>query len=171
MEESAALPGLAHEPKGQSECANFGELATTQFGELLAGFNAAAAANPSDPAALHRLRIEGKRLRYALEIFAVCFPPPFKEQVYPAAEQVQEILGSIQDSTVGVEYLMGLRDRIQKSFPSEWSRLRKGFDAQLKALRAKVPAGRRAFQKWRKQWTKLVRDFKLSATAATVTAS
>jgi CHAD domain-containing protein len=171
MEESAALPGLAHEPSGKSVPANFGELATAQFGELLAGFNAAAAANPSDPAALHRLRIEGKRLRYALEIFAGCFPPAFKEQVYPAAEQVQEILGSIQDSTVGVEYLMGLRDRIQKSLPSEWSRLRKGFDAQLKALRAKVPAGRRAFQKWRKQWMKLVRDFKLSVAAATVTAS
>jgi inorganic triphosphatase YgiF len=171
MQESAAFPGRAHEPKGKPISATFGELATSQFGELLAGFNAAAAANPSEPAALHRLRIEGKRLRYALEIFAGCFPPAFREHVYPAAEQVQEILGSIQDSTVGVEYLMSLRDRIQKSLPSEWSRLRKGFDAQLKALRAKVPAGRRAFQKWRKHWAKLVRDFKLSAGAATVTAS
>jgi CHAD domain-containing protein len=170
MEESAALPGLAHAPTGKSAPANFGELATAQFSALLAAFNAAAAANPSDPAALHRLRISGKRLRYALEIFAGCFPPAFKDAIYPAVEQLQEILGSIQDSAVGAEYLAGLRERSATALPKEWTRLRKGFDAKLKALRAKVPAGRRAFQTWRKHWEKLVRDFKVEVALATVTA-
>ena len=170
MEESAALPGLAHAPTGKSAPVNFGELATAQFSALLATFNGAAAANPSDPAALHRLRISGKRLRYALEIFAGCFPPAFKDTIYPAVEQLQEILGSIQDSTVGAEYLAGLRERSAKTLPREWTRLRKGFDAKLKALRAKVPTGRRAFQTWRKHWEKVVRDFKVEVALATVTA-
>lgn len=168
MEESAALPGLSHAPREKSAPANFGELATAQFSTLLATFNAAAAANPGDPAAMHRLRIGGKRLRYALEIFAGCFPLAFKDAVYPAVEQLQEILGAIQDSTVGAEYLAGLRDRTAKTLPREWPRFRKGFEAHLKALRAKLPAGRRAFQKWRKHWEKLVRDFQEEVGLATV---
>jgi CHAD domain-containing protein len=169
MEESAALPALVQAPDGKHVPANFGELATAQFGTLLAAFNEAASANPSDPATLHRLRIGGKRLRYALEIFAGCFPPGFKDTLYPAVEQLQEILGSIQDSAVGTEHLLGLRQRIEKALPRDWPRLRKGFDALLKALRANVPAGRRAFQKWRKNWEKLIRDFKVEAAVATVT--
>jgi CHAD domain-containing protein len=171
MEESAALPGLAHAPKAKSAPATFGELATAQFGPLLAVFNSASAANPRDPSALHRLRIQGKRLRYALEIFAACFPPQFKVVLYAAVEQLQEILGSIQDSSVGIEYLTALRERIRKSLPDEWGRLKKGFDAQLKAMRGRMPAGRRAYQKWRRNWQKLVRELKLESAVATVVAS
>jgi hypothetical protein len=171
MEESAALPGHAHEPKGQSGPRRFGDLAAVEFGTLLAAFNRATEANPADPSALHRLRIQGKRLRYALEIFAGCFPVAFRNVLYPSIEQLQEILGTIQDSAVGAENLATLRDRIRRSLPDEWSRLRKGFDAQLKALRASVPAGRRAFQKWRREWQKLVRDLKIEAAVATVSTS
>jgi len=171
MEESATLPGLAHAPEAKSAPGTFGELATAEFGPLLAAFNGAAAANAGDPATLHRLRIQGKRLRYALEIFAACFPPAFRESLYPAVEELQEILGSIQDSSVGIDYLTALRERIRKSLPDEWARLRKGFDAQLNSLRARIPAGRRAFQKWRTRWRKLVRDFKLETAFATVIAS
>jgi CHAD domain-containing protein len=171
MEESAGLPGLAHDAKSKSVPATFGELAAGWFGPLLSAFDSAASAKPADPMALHRLRIQGKRLRYALEIFAGCFPAPFKDALYSAVEQLQEILGSIQDSSVGIEYLTALRERIRKSLPDEWARLRTGFDAQLKGMRARIPAGRRAFQKWRRHWQKLVRDLKLEAAIATVTAS
>src|SRR5262249_46028634 len=37
-DESAALPGLAHEPRGDNSPANFGDLAAAQFGELLGAF-------------------------------------------------------------------------------------------------------------------------------------
>src|SRR5262249_4238185 len=42
---------------------------------------------------LHRVRILGKRLRYAMEVFAACFEPAFREQLYPLVEEMQEILG------------------------------------------------------------------------------
>jgi CHAD domain-containing protein len=51
----------------------------------------------------HRVRILGKRLRYAMEIFADCFPPEFNEQYYPTVEEMQEILGRANDSHVACE--------------------------------------------------------------------
>jgi CHAD domain-containing protein len=170
MEESAALPALAHASKGDSVPANFGELAAARFGALLAEFTDVSAANPNDPAALHQLRILGKRVRYSLEIFAGCFPPTFRDAVYPAVEQLQEHLGGIRDATAAVERLMSLRDRVKKVLPRDWSRLGKGFEAQLKALRAKQPAGRKAFQNWRKDWARLIRNLKVEIVAATITA-
>ena len=151
VEESTALPGLTHLPKGDNVPANFGDLASAQLGTLVAEFNEAVDANPTAPAALHRVRILGKRVRYALEIFAGCFPPAFKDTVYPAVENLQELLGDIQDASVGVERLAHLRDRVKESMSDEWPRLRRGFEGQMKTLRAKIPAGRRAFQKWRKE--------------------
>jgi CHAD domain-containing protein len=170
MEESAALPTLAHASKGDSAPVNFGELAATRFGALLAEFTEAASDNPSDPAALHRLRILGKRVRYSLELFAACFPPAFRDVVYPAVEQLQEHLGGIRDAATAVERLTSLRDRVKKALPRDWSRMSKAFEAQLKSLRAKLPAGRKAFQKWRKEWAELMRDLKMEIVAATITA-
>lgn len=168
MEESAVLPTILHEPKGDSIPRNFGELAAARFGSLLAEFTDAAAANPNDPAALHRLRILGKRLRYSLEIMAGCFPPTFRTVVYPAVEQLQEHLGGIQDATVALQRLTLLRDRTRKSRPRDWSRLSKGFDAQMKSLRSTMTASRKAFQKWRREWASLVRDLKVEIVAATI---
>jgi CHAD domain-containing protein len=170
VEESTALPALTHAPKGDTVPATFGELASTQLGALLAEFNEAVEANPTEPAALHRVRILGKRVRYALEIFADCFPPAFKDAIYPAVEQLQELLGDIQDGAVGLNRLANLREQIKRSVPDEWPRLRKGFDAQMRMLRAKIPAGRKAFQKWRKQWAGRVADVKLEGTVVTMTA-
>jgi CHAD domain-containing protein len=46
---------------------------------------------------LHRMRITGKRLRYALEIFASCFDERFGD-IYACVEALQEHLGAINDS-------------------------------------------------------------------------
>ena len=146
VEESIALPTLAHEPSGDAAAANFGELAATQFGDLLKAFTEAATAKPNDPAAMHRLRILGKRLRYALELFSGCFPPAFEEVVYPAVERLQELLGGLQDATVGLERLSRLRDRIKRVARANGRRSRKGSKAKRSAARS-TPAGRKAFQR------------------------
>jgi CHAD domain-containing protein len=168
MEESAVLPTILHEPTGDPSPKNFGELAATRFGSLLAEFTEAATANANDPAALHRLRILGKRLRYSLEIMAGCFPPTFRTVIYPAIEQLQEHLGGIQDGTVALERIVLLRDRTKKVRPREWSRLARGFEAQMRSLRAGMTASRKAFQKWRREWVALVRDLKVEIVAATI---
>jgi CHAD domain-containing protein len=170
MEESALLPTVVHHPKGDSPPENFGNLAAVRLGSLLAEFTDAAVANPNDPAALHRLRILGKRLRYSLEIMAGCFPPTFRTVLYPAIEQLQEHLGGIQDAAVALERLAQLRERTKKARPRDWSRFARGFEAQMKSLRAAMTSGRKAFQKWRREWATLVRDLKVEIVAATIAA-
>ena len=60
-------------------------------------FFAAADGDLSDVKALHSFRIAGKRLRYAMELFAAAFPPAFREELYPLVEELQEKLGEIND--------------------------------------------------------------------------
>ena len=50
-----------------------------------------------DVQALHAFRIQGKQVRYAMEIFAGAFPPEFREQLYPIVETLQDRLGAIND--------------------------------------------------------------------------
>ena len=54
-------------------------------------------AEPTDVAALHRLRIQLKRLRYSMEIFAGGFEPAFRRELYPVIESAQELLGAVND--------------------------------------------------------------------------
>lgn len=170
MELSQALPELAGAPRSDDPPTNFGTLAATQFGLLLGAFDDAAKANPTEPHELHQLRILGKRTRYALEIFVDCFPPAFRETVYPAVEKAQELLGEIQDAAVGRDRLTALRDKVKAAVPDEWPRLQKGFEGLIASMRTKLPQGRKAFQAWRKDWDKLIDSVKVEIAATTVTA-
>ena len=168
-EQSAELSARAGAPKAADAPANFGALAALQMNDLFREFTAGVEANPTDPKELHALRIVGKRLRYAIEIFADCYPPVMKETVYPAVERVQEILGDVQDATVGAERLAGIRGTVQTVMPKHLARVRKGIDGLTAALKAKVPAGKKLFAAWRKEWLELVKALKLEGVATVVT--
>jgi CHAD domain-containing protein len=75
----------------------FGELARACLAPVVAEFFDAAPAPGADDAALHRFRIRGKRLRYAVELFAGAFPPPLRDEVYPQVASLQERLGRVND--------------------------------------------------------------------------
>lgn len=167
-EQSEELPLRAREPE-ENPAANFGALAVRQLGELFHTFTTDVNANPKESKELHALRIAGKRLRYAIEIFADCFPPSMKETVYPAVEQLQEILGEVQDANVGVDRLAGIRATVQAVTPKEFTRVRKGIDALSTNLRAKIPAGRKAFAAWRTEWLELMNGLKLEVALTTAT--
>jgi CHAD domain-containing protein len=54
---------------------------------------------------LHRFRIEGKRLRYAIELLAAAFGPELCNEVYPVVESLQEKLGTVNDhATAAARY-------------------------------------------------------------------
>ncbi|HSQ57559.1 MAG TPA: CHAD domain-containing protein, partial [Gemmata sp.] len=169
-ESSATLPDSSHPPRGDQPAGNFGELAVTRFGELLRAFDETVKANPTEPTALHQLRILGKRARYTLEIFVDCFPPAFRDAVYPAIEEVQELLGVIQDSIVGINRLKELRLRIRGTIAEEWPRLQNGIEGLSRELRSRITSGRKAFQRWRKDWMKLMEGMQLEVAAAVVVA-
>src|SRR5437588_19820 len=58
--------------RGQAELI---DLARTMMPALLGRLDQAAAGDLGDYARLHQVRIAGKRLRYAMEVFVICFAP------------------------------------------------------------------------------------------------
>lgn len=168
-ERSESLPDRARPPEGDDAPANFGALGVLQLGTLLRELTAEAEADPTAPADLHALRITAKRLRYAIEIFAGCFPPFLKETVYPVVERVQELLGDVQDATVGLARLTEIRGHLTTAQPKQLTRVKKGLTDLSTKLHAKVPAGQQAFSAWRTEWLELMAGLKLEVLAATTT--
>jgi CHAD domain-containing protein len=101
---------------------------------------------------LHQVRICGKRLRYAMEIFAACFASQFREHFYRAVEEMQEVLGRANDSYVACERLKALSQRLQALAPTEWRRYRPGLESQLYYHQARLPQERQRFQEWWQRW-------------------
>jgi CHAD domain-containing protein len=101
---------------------------------------------------LHQVRIFGKRLRYAMEIFAPCFEGIFKEQFYPAVVEMQEILGQANDSFVAGQRLQVLRTHLQTFQPAEWKRFKPGIEALLRFHQRRLPQQRRQFLQWWQHW-------------------
>ncbi|MDY3553127.1 CHAD domain-containing protein [Gemmata sp. JC717] len=164
-----ALLTRAHNSESADAPATIGRLAIEQLGELMRELTDEAEANPTEPVDLHALRITAKRLRYAIEIFAACFPPFLKDTVYPAVERVQEVLGEVQDAAVGLDRLSDIRGRLGAALPTQMARVKPGLNELASELRAKIPAGREAFAAWRQQWLEMTSMVKLELTAATIT--
>jgi CHAD domain-containing protein len=146
---SAVLAEI-HSPSHGSN--GFADLALPAMQALFVEFAQAISGRVTSFEQLHRIRILGKRLRYAMEIFADCFAPAFREKIYPEVEQMQEILGNANDSNVAAARLTELRDQVKASRPAEWSRLRPGVENLLKYHRQRLPQERRRFGRWLTRW-------------------
>jgi CHAD domain-containing protein len=112
----------------------------------------AALADLREYAQLHQVRIAGKRLRYAMEVFADCFDPAFRDSLYPRIEELQEILGRANDSHVAAGRLAELRERGQTLCSTAWSRLQPGVEQLLRSHQRRLPQERRRFLKWWSAW-------------------
>ena len=75
----------------------FSDVARESLQVLLSEVHSALNRNLEDLSALHQLRLATKRLRYAMEIFAACFRPSFKRDLYPRVETLQQMLGEVND--------------------------------------------------------------------------
>lgn len=119
-------------------------------------------ATPTEAADLHLLRIVGKRVRYAMELFATCYAPAFRDELYPAVEQAQSILGAIQDGHVARERLDGLAARLRLASPATAKRVKAGFQGLVVEVRKRITAEKRAYRKWDREWRKLVQAHPLA---------
>jgi CHAD domain-containing protein len=128
------------------------DLARPLLASLVHELEQAAAGDLANYEHLHRVRIIGKRLRYAMEVFADCFGPPFREQLYPTVEEMQEILGRANDSHVASERLKALRTWLRAFLPGEWSNFKLGFEALLRYHQRRLPQERQHFLAWWRQW-------------------
>lgn len=120
----------------------FAAFGCRRFRQLVSRFFRRADRKLEDAADIHQLRIEGKKLRYALEIFAPVFPAAERDACHEALETLQETLGEFTDHASAA-------DRFRR-----WAREDDvGPDRQaLVTLRrledARADEARRAFVKW-----------------------
>src|SRR5262249_43118741 len=148
----AETVAAVHKPHGAEAGHTLIDLARPMLSRLLGELDAAAAEDLDDYDHLHQVRIIGKRLRYAMEVVADCFARPFREELYPAVEQMQEMLGRANDSHVATQRLEGLREKVRKTLPEEWKRYRTGVEALLRCHRERLPRERRRFIEWWQRW-------------------
>lgn len=146
------VPGQVRESDALGASATLIDLARPLLSERLADLDRAAAGDLSDYSHLHQVRIAGKRLRYAMEVFADCFGPAFREDIYPRVEEMQEILGRANDSHVAAERLTALRDQLRRGYKVLWPRLQSGFGSLLRFHQRRLPQERRRFLDWWKRW-------------------
>jgi CHAD domain-containing protein len=139
-------------PPGGTDDATFVVLARPLLCNLLTDLRERASADLTEYTNLHQVRIAGKRLRYAMEVFAPCFDPPFRQTLYPLVEHMQEILGDANDRYNGALRIEAMRSCVRAVWPALWKRLAPGINAALQSHRKRLPAERRRFLRWWKEW-------------------
>jgi CHAD domain-containing protein len=120
----------------------FATFGRRRFWQLVNRFFRRADRRLEDAADIHQLRIEGKKLRYALEIFAPVFPAAERSACHDALETLQETLGEFTDHASAA-------DRFRR-----WAREegvgpdRQALAVLRRAEDARAEEARRAFVKW-----------------------
>jgi CHAD domain-containing protein len=99
---------------------------------------------------IHRLRIEGKKLRYAMEIFACVFPAHDRARCEDALERLQRTLGEFTDHAAAEE-------RLRRWARADGAAVARGAIADLREREAEAAErARREFAKWwspaRRRW-------------------
>jgi CHAD domain-containing protein len=148
----ARTVSAVHRPRGKDAPRALADLAVPVLADRVQELEEAAARDPGDYDNLHQVRIAGKRLRYALEVFADCFGQGFRDGLYPEVEELQEVLGRANDSHVAVARLTALRDQLRQAFPLEWGRLAPGIEGLLAEHERRLPEERQRFLDWWARW-------------------
>jgi CHAD domain-containing protein len=136
----------------ENEAATLLDLARPLLAGLHGELEQAVAGDLKDYSQLHQVRITGKRLRYAMEVFADCFEPAFREQLYPRIEAMQEILGKANDSHVAGLRMASLRGQLKVVLPRDWPRFQPAVEGLLRSHQRRLRRERRAFLRWWSAW-------------------
>jgi CHAD domain-containing protein len=96
------------------------QLAQQHLPELLGRVLDAPEVHLDDAESLHRLRIDAKHLRYAMEILASCYPPVFRNEGYALVEAIQEALGKANDASVARGKLDALEAEARRFHALQW---------------------------------------------------
>src|SRR5262249_42440970 len=79
-------------------------MAHAALGELVVPYLQTSRSGLTDVEALHAFRIQGKQVRYAMEIFAGAFDADFRLELYPLVVSLQDRLGAINDHVTAAAY-------------------------------------------------------------------
>jgi CHAD domain-containing protein len=141
-----------HDPSAPHAAETLRDLARPMLNGLLNELDQATRRDLANYDNLHRVRIIGKRLRYAMEVFACCFDEPFLERYYANVEEMQENLGRANDSHTALEHLHWLRDWLRRG--PDWKRFQPGLAGLIRYHQRNLPAQRRHFLTWWARWQK-----------------
>lgn len=145
-------------------------LARESLGALVGPYLEAAGGEMADVAAMHAFRIQGKRVRYAMELFAGAFDNEFRQDLYPLVAMLQDRLGLINDHATAAALFAEWSAAIDA--PALREALQIGIDQEQRAL----AEARQDFLSWWAPWRRddlrrrFARYVKLDAPAARSTA-
>jgi CHAD domain-containing protein len=94
---------LLNDVRGRRRRSDFRTYARRHFKPMIAAFFAKADRKMRDDDELHSLRIEGKKLRYALEIFAPVLPAHAGARCLESLERLQKTLGDFTDHAAAAD--------------------------------------------------------------------
>jgi CHAD domain-containing protein len=135
---------------------SFGKTGCRILAKELAGLWELATRDLESPQTLHQLRIAGKHLRYAFEVFVPALHESFRDDFYPQLEEIQNLLGEIHDSTVATRAFRKTKKKWKKSRGTKkwgrrglsgfrWREVRAGLDAVLLAYAQQADHARTEF--------------------------
>jgi CHAD domain-containing protein len=93
---------------------------------------------------LHQLRIACKKFRYAAEVFSAAMPFAFREELYPRLQDVQSVLGDLQDAASASQCLFKERRDGEERLLT-WLGLDSGQGAEARELQTGLEAALRAY--------------------------
>lgn len=157
------LPGAGVEHPQEEPSRTTGELASETMSVVYQELQQGIADKPSTSDELHQLRISGKRVRYAIEVFADLLPSEVRSTLYPMIENLQEILGDVQDGHVAIRRLSTMASRLWNIRPDLAEAVFPGLNALTQEAQANISASKRSYRKWLDQWDELQSTGQLEA--------
>jgi CHAD domain-containing protein len=126
----------------RGRCTTLGEYARRRFGPLVDHFFTVADRRLRDADEIHQVRIEAKKLRYAVEIFAGVFPAATLARCQDALERLQGTLGEFTDHAAAADrFRRWSRDESMRSDRDTLAAFRRREDALAEEAR-------KAFAAW-----------------------
>jgi len=90
----------------------------------------------------------------AIEVFAGAFAEDLRQQLYPVVEEMQGILGDLNDHAVAVRRLTEMSKGARRFHPKLWPLWRPGVNAYLSRQRRQLAVERRHFRKFWEAWVR-----------------
>lgn len=104
--------------------------AEDQLGPILNEFFELAESDLADTDSLHRFRIMGKKVRYALELLSSAFESDPRKRAYPLLEKLQDQLGSVNDHVSALDriahWIDENKDSERRQYLSEMQTIERG---------------------------------------------